>query len=219
MTQRPLLIAVEGCDGTGKTTLVAALVSAFQSIGIPATSIKRPAKDALAAFYAQGQAIPPSQVLAMMNADCRAALDTARALQASGTPIVILDRHYVSAAIYQGGDDWQGEFERQRDTWGEPDMWVLCHAKWQDVQRRIAQRDADNDTNTPIEIIAARLAQYEWAASKAKAPCVRVELWESAGGVHASVYGAAWGLCEAISKDALSANVAETIASVARRLR
>lgn len=43
MTQKPLLIAIEGCDGTGKTTLVAALVQAFLGLGILAASIKRPA--------------------------------------------------------------------------------------------------------------------------------------------------------------------------------
>ena len=175
MTQRPLLIAVEGCDGTGKTTLVAALVRAFLSLGIPATSIKRPAKDALAAFYVQGQTVTDSQVLAMMNADCRAALDTARAMQANGTPIVILDRHYLSAAIYQGGSDWQAEFERQRELWGEPDLWVFCDSYAEEVAARIYQRDRDHDKETPLEIIGRRLAQYQWTRRHVRAPWV--EYW------------------------------------------
>ncbi len=222
MTQRPLLIAVEGCDGTGKTTLVAALVAAFQSLGITATSIKRPAKDALAAFYVQGQDIPQSQVLAMMNADCRAALDTARAMQANGTPVVIFDRYYPSAAIYQGGSDWQGELERQRERWGEPDLWVFCHAKWQAVQHRIAKRDQDNDKHTPIETIAARLAQYEWAASNVHAPVAAYKFSAigSTGRV-ASVRGAAnwkaeaWHNCDTSPEDVVALKIAEA----ARRMK
>lgn len=175
MTQRPLLIAVEGCDGTGKTALVAALVRAFLSLGIAAASIKRPAKDALAAFYAQGQTISDSQVLAMMNADCRAALDTARAMQANGTPIVILDRHYLSAAIYQGGSDWQGEFKRQCELWGEPDLWVFCDSYAEEVAARIYQRDRDHDKETPLETIGGRLAQYQWMRRHVRAPWV--EYW------------------------------------------
>jgi len=175
MTQRPLLIAVEGCDGTGKTTLVAALVSAFQSLGIAAAPIKRPAKDALAAFYIQGQDIPQSQVLAMMNADCRAAIDTARAMQANGTPVVIFDRHYLSAAIYQGGDDWEAELERQREMWGEPDLWVFCDSYAEEVAARIYQRDRDHDKETPLETIGGRLAQYQWMRRHVRAPWV--EYW------------------------------------------
>lgn len=175
MTQRPLIIAVEGCDGTGKTTLVAALVRAFLSLGIAATSIKRPAKDALAAFYAQGQAVTDSQVLAMMNADCRATIDTARTMQSNGTPVIIFDRHYISAAIYQGGDDWQGEFERQRERWGEPDLWVFCDSYAEEVAARIYQRDRDHDKETPLETIGGRLAQYQWMRRHVRAPWV--EYW------------------------------------------
>lgn len=175
MTQRPLLIAVEGCDGTGKTTLVSALVSAFLSLGIPAASIKRPAKDALAAFYAQGQAVTDSQVLAMMNADCRATIDTARTMQSNGTPVIIFDRHYLSAAIYQGGSDWQGEFERQRERWGEPDLWVFCDSYAEEVAARIYQRDRDHDKETPLETIGVRLAQYQWMRRHVRAPWV--EYW------------------------------------------
>ena len=175
MTQRPLLIAVEGCDGTGKTTLVAALVRAFLSLGIPATSIKRPAKDALAAFYVQGQTISDGQVLAMMNDDCRAHLAVARGLQANGTPIVILDRHYISAAIYQGGSDWEAEFERQREMWGEPDVWVFCDSYAEEVAARIYQRDRDHDKETPLETIGGRLAQYQWMRRHVRAPWV--EYW------------------------------------------
>ena len=175
MIQRPLLIAVEGCDGTGKTTLVAALVRAFLSLGIPAASIKRPAKDALAAFYAQGQAVTDSQVLAMMNADCRATIDTARTMQSNGTPVIIFDRHYLSAAIYQGGSDWQGEFERQRERWGEPDLWVFCDSYAEEVAARIYQRDRDHDKETPLETIGERLAQYQWMRRHVRAPWV--EYW------------------------------------------
>ena len=161
MIQRPLLIAVEGCDGTGKTTIVAAIVRAFLSLGIAATSIKRPAKDALAAFYAQGQAVSDSQVLAMMNADCRAAIDTARAMQANGTPIVILDRHYISAAIYQGGDDWEAEFERQREMWGEPDVWIHCTSYGSDAVARINARENDPQKHIDEDVVIDRMCKYQ----------------------------------------------------------
>ncbi len=184
MTQRPLIIAVEGCDGTGKTTLVAALVQAFLSLDIPATSIKRPAKDALAAFYVQGQDIPPSQVLAMMNADCRAALDTARALQASGIPIVIFDRHYISAAIYQGGIDWWGELRRQRELWGEPDVWVFCDSTEEAIDERIGQRADDHHANEARQARETRLGRYREAMECIKSPVV--EYWSIGMGRHLS---------------------------------
>lgn len=177
MTQRPLLIAVEGCDGTGKTTLVAALVQAFTSLGIAAASIKRPAKDALAAFYAQGQTVTNAQVLAMMNSDCRNALDTARALRANGTPIVILDRHWMSAAVYQGGNglDWPDEFGRQRDMWGEPDAWVHCDSSGESIINRLRLRPNDFDAKVKKSTIDVRLNRYRHFVKLVSSPVV--EYW------------------------------------------
>lgn len=168
MTQRPLLIAVEGCDGTGKTTLVAALVQAFLSLGILAASIKRPAKDALAAFYVQGQTATDAQVLTKMNADCMAALWQAGDLRRQGTPIVIFDRHYISAAIYQGGDDWQGELERQREMWGEPDVWVFCDSTEDAIDERIGQRADDHHANEARQARATRLSRYRQALGQVR---------------------------------------------------
>lgn len=177
MTQKPLLIAVEGCDGTGKTTLVAALVQAFLSLGILAASIKRPAKDALAAFYVQGQTVTNAQVLTKMNADCMAALWQAGDLRRQGTPIVIFDRHYISAAIYQGGDDldWPDEFVRQRDMWGEPDAWVHCDSNGESVINRLRSRPNDIDKKVKKSTIDVRLNRYRHFVKSLSSPVV--EYW------------------------------------------
>ena len=175
-------------DGTGKTTLVAALVQAFLSLGILATSIKRPAKDALAAFYVQGQTVTNAQVLTKMNADCMAALWQAGDMRRQGTPIVILDRHYISAAIYQGGDDWEAEFERQREMWGEPDVWVFCDSTEEAIDERIGQRADDHHANEARQARATRLSRYRQALvhvnHPVKAPVI--EYWSTGMGRHLS---------------------------------
>lgn len=176
MTQKPLLIAIEGCDGTGKTAIVAALVQAFLGLGILAASIKRPAKDALAAFYVQGQTATDAQVLTKMNADCMAALWQAGDLRRQGTPIVILDRHYISAAIYQGGADWEAEFERQREMWGEPDVWIHCTSYGSDAVARINARDNDPQKHIDEDLVIDRMCKYQHIFDEmVKAP--RFEVW------------------------------------------
>jgi thymidylate kinase len=169
----PPLIAIEGVDGTGKTTLARALATALN-----ARIIKRPIPGSPAAELIKAHRDDPSQVPTLLSAlhdDCSAALEAARAYQAQGHA-VILDRHYLSTAVYQGGDDWLEMYCKDVRRWGEPDVWIICDTPTADIMQRIASRVADQDQETHSCAIQRRRSRF------ANAPTIRgIEFWSIGG--------------------------------------
>jgi thymidylate kinase len=153
----PLLIAIEGVDGTGKTTLARALAAALN-----ARIIKRPIPGSPAAELIKAHRDDPSQasfLLSALDDDCAAALEAARAYQAQGHA-VILDRHYLSTAVYQGGEDWLSMYCKDVQRWGEPDVWIICDAPAGEIKDRISSRDTDQDARTRRAALAVRKSKF-----------------------------------------------------------
>ena len=153
----PPLIAIEGVDGTGKTTLARALAEALN-----ARIIKRPIAGSLAAELIKAHRDDPAHAPALLSAlhdDCAAALEAARAYQAQGHP-VILDRHYLSTAVYQGGEGWLEMYCKDVQRWGEPDAWIFCDSPTHDIMRRIASRSIDQDAETQGGAISRRRSRF-----------------------------------------------------------
>lgn len=168
--RRSLLIGVEGADGTGKTTLCAAL---GQAIG--ARIIKRPAPGSLASrllrhSLGDPEAMHSPVLCAAMDDDAAAALMVARSFAAGS--VTLLDRHWLSAVV-ENYPDPEAALAQQRALHGEPDLWVICTADWQTVQARLQARGG-HDARQTVEGIAGRLARYEWLAERMESPVVEV---------------------------------------------
>jgi len=173
--RRRLVVAIEGTDGTGKSTLREALAAALASHAIPHLVIRRPALESEARRLlqkAQAHGHPNAMLdLALthaMDADARQALAHAASLPPGG--VAILDRHWPSAAVenYPGLANGLAE---QRARHGEPDLWVHCTADWRTVAARLARRGGHDARQTP-RAIGGRLAAYEWLMGEMTAPVI-----------------------------------------------
>ncbi len=109
MHDRPgRLITIEGLDGTGKTTLSAALAGALAARGLPVTQLREPGGVALSerirSLVADPDAVIAPRTEALLFAAARAQLCAERLvpLLADGQ-WVILDRFVDSSLAYQGG--------------------------------------------------------------------------------------------------------------------
>jgi len=107
MLRAPLLIVVEGIDGSGKTTLVAALKDWISAQGMIVRASKEPTNgphgSALRAS-AQGRRLTRDAEMALFIADRREHVTQLIEPALNDSSIVILDRYYFSNAAYQGSN-------------------------------------------------------------------------------------------------------------------
>ena len=148
--KKGLLIAFEGIDGTGKTTLALMLKERLEALGHSVVMFKEPTNETEA-----GKKIRSSYV------EGRASLDielqwfiedrewnvTTRILPAlAENKIVFLDRYFFSTACYQGvrkNNDWFSILELNRKKFPEPDLTVIFDLDVQLAIKRI-MRDRSN---------------------------------------------------------------------------
>lgn len=177
LPRRRLVVAVEGTDGTGKSTLVAALAAALAAQHIPHLTIKRPAAGSLA-HRLLVDALPRGQssmwdgrIIAAMDADARNAL--AHAASLSPGCVAILDRHWPSACV-ENYPDLPHALAEQRARHGEPDLWIFCTADWRTIHARLTRRGGHDARQTP-RAIGGRLAAYEWLMGEMRAEVLTVD--------------------------------------------
>lgn len=148
--KKGLLIAFEGIDGTGKTTLALMLKERLEALGHSVVMFKEPTNETEA-----GKKIRSSYV------EGRASLDielqwfiedrewnvTTRILPAlAENKIVFLDRYFFSTACYQGvrkNNDWFSILELNRKKFPEPDLTIIFDLDVQLAIKRI-MRDRSN---------------------------------------------------------------------------
>lgn len=148
--KKGLLIAFEGIDGTGKTTLALMLKKRLEALGHSVVMFKEPTNETEA-----GKKIRSSYV------EGRASLDielqwfiedrewnvTTRILPAlAENKIVFLDRYFFSTACYQGvrkNKDWFSILELNRKKFPEPDLTIIFDLDVQLAIKRI-MRDRSN---------------------------------------------------------------------------
>lgn len=162
MTITPKIIALEGVGGSGKSSLAAPLAKALN-----ATLIKRP--------LTTPPDMSPDALRWWMLDDARDCLDLARK---ATTPYVILDRHWLSAAIYQDAPSFPRPLRHYAAALGEPDLWVILSAPASEIIRRLRDRSADGrrhlDSPARIDLIGARIVLYDEARHHLRAPVIEV---------------------------------------------
>lgn len=172
---RPLVVAVEGCDGTGKTTLCLAIMQALVALNIATLLIRRPLPGSIARHLIEDATSNPAKRHALKDGRLAKALDDdaqrALGMAASIDPraVALLDRHWLSAVVEQGRT-----VEQQRAQHGEPDLWVICAADWRTVHDRLRTRTTKDAHLDDVGEIGRRLTLYEWHAERMQAPVLWV---------------------------------------------
>jgi dTMP kinase len=125
---RGTLIALEGLDGSGKTTALPALVAALRSPAREVIATREPTDgpsgQRIRAMARSGELVAPEQELRWFFEDRRehVAQVIAPALAAGRT--VVTDRYYLSTVAYQGarGLDWREILARSESEFPIPDL-------------------------------------------------------------------------------------------------
>ena len=157
-----LLVAVEGIDGAGKTTLVSRLAEELACFGVPVTTAKEPTQgphgQALRNTASTGRLTAADELtLLLADREQHVADVIAPALRSGG--IVILDRYFYSNIAYQGaaGLDPQDVLNRNLAIAPPPDLLLLLDLPVEMGLHRIGARgDFANFFERPDTLAAAR---------------------------------------------------------------
>lgn len=129
--KRGTLVALEGLDGSGKSTQLPALVGALRAAGRDVVATREPTDGAhgqrIRAMARSGQLVAPDEELRWFFEDRRehVAQVIAPALAAGRT--VVTDRYYLSTVAYQGarGLDWRAILADSEREFPIPDLALL----------------------------------------------------------------------------------------------
>ena len=130
--QTGLLIAFEGIDGTGKTTLLSHIKQRLEALGLIVVAFKEPTNETVAGknlreSYSKGRVSPEEELIWFM--DDRTWNVQTRILPAlAEEKIVLLDRYFYSTACYQGArlnNNWENILAENRARFPKPDLTVI----------------------------------------------------------------------------------------------
>lgn len=125
-----LLVAIEGIDGAGKTTLTAALEQHFRERGVDVVSSKEPTQGVWGQVLrdsAKTGRLDPARELELLLKDRQEHIETLIAPALARGAIVLLDRYYYSSVAYQGaaGLDPQDVLRANEQFAPRPDLTLL----------------------------------------------------------------------------------------------
>lgn len=140
----PLLVAVEGIDGSGKTTLTAALTTVLALRGTRVTRLREPsdgpAGQLLRSLSASGSRHP--MMLALVSAADR--FDQQTQIAAQECDLVISDRYYLSGLAYHAADGIdQLAYQRINAGIRRPDLYLFLHLDPPVAAARLGDRSRD----------------------------------------------------------------------------
>jgi dTMP kinase len=170
-----VLITVEGLDGAGKTTLVAALAGALEERGAPVLVLREPGGVELSERIrellkdASLEIDPRAEALLYAAARAQLVAEELRPLLEAGTT-VLLDRFVDSSLAYQGAGRGLGVEEiRALNAFGTggltPDRTLLLRIDPEAGLGRIADREADRLELEDTAFFSRVAAEYEALAA------------------------------------------------------
>jgi dTMP kinase len=128
---RGILVALEGIDGTGKSTQVARLTAAFSALGYDVVALREPTQSPwgrrLREAMATGKrSLAPSQELELFLQDRR--YDVAAHIKPAlaAHKLVLMDRYYFSSMAYQGASGIDPEQIRRLNERFAPVPDLVC---------------------------------------------------------------------------------------------
>ncbi len=183
-----LLIAVEGIDGAGKTTIAALLAQFFGERGIPCAISKEPTGlkwgTEMRNSAAEGR-LTLEDELRLFILDRQDHVERAIRPALEEESVVILDRYYWSTAAYQGARGANvAEIVAANEAFApKPDLWLLLDVDPQEGLRRIQARgDEPNSFEEAQGLAQAKEIFIE--LSRSEPNCVRIDATVSLRQVH-----------------------------------
>jgi dTMP kinase len=126
--KRGSLVVLEGLDGSGKTTQVAALAAALRAAGRDVVETREPTDGPIGrrirAMAASGEHVAPEQELAWFLEDRREHVAAVVRPALAAGRVVVSDRYFLSTVAYQGarGLDWRAILADAEREFPLPDL-------------------------------------------------------------------------------------------------
>ena len=141
------LLVLEGIDGTGKTTLAAALARALEERGWRVLTTFEPTRGPygrqIRRLAAEGrEGVTPEQETELFIADRREHVSAVIAPALAAGRMVIMDRYYYSTMAYQGARGMDpAEIERRHQAFAPaPDLLVILDLPIEEARHRITAK-------------------------------------------------------------------------------
>jgi len=191
--KRGTLVALEGLDGSGKSTQVAALADALRQAGRQVLSTCEPTGGPTGARIREmarsGKVLAPEEELRWFVEDRRVHVRETLAPALAAGRAVVTDRYFLSSVAYQGarGLDWRRILAESEAEFPIPDLALILELGVGAGLARVRARGSAVESAFEREDFLERVAAIFAAIDR---PWVeRVSAAGSAGEVHARVAG------------------------------
>ncbi len=135
-----MLIAIEGIDGTGKTTIAKYIVEELRKRGIDAVYVKEPS-DSEWGRRAVSEDLDPEEELVcfIKDREINVSRNVIPALKRG--KVVVMDRYYYSTIAYQGARGISVErIRRENERFPKPDIVIILDASPEVALSRVKRR-------------------------------------------------------------------------------
>lgn len=128
---RGLLVALEGLDGSGKSTQLPALVDALRARGRDVVATREPTDSVfgrrIRAMARSGELVAPEEELRWFMEDRREHVAHVIAPALAAGRCIVTDRYYLSTVAYQGarGLDWRALLAASEAEFPVPDLAIV----------------------------------------------------------------------------------------------
>ncbi len=138
------LIAVEGIDGSGKTTLTSYIKEVLEEFGFKAEILKEPGDSVYGKMIKSSEKrFPPEKELELFMLDRKEDVEKNILPRISRCISVVMDRYYYSTVAYQGalGIDPLEILRKNEEIAPKPDLTLIIDVSPETAMKRISNRE------------------------------------------------------------------------------